>query len=67
MDLPNHKEWMNAMRDEMDSMARNNVWELTDLPPQHKSIGNKWVFKIKHRADGSIDKFKAHLVVKGFT
>ena len=67
IDSPNHKEWMEAMRDEMDSMARNKVWELVSLPPRRKSIGNKWVFKIKRRADGSIDKLKARLVVKGFT
>ena len=58
---------MNAMRDEMDSMARNKVQKLVDLPPQRKSIGNKWIFKIKRQADGSIDKFKARLVAKGFT
>ena len=58
---------MDAKRDEMGSMARNKVWELVDLPPQRKSIGNKWIFKIKCRADGSIDKFKARLVAKGFT
>ena len=51
----------------MDSMVRNRVWELVDLPPGRKSIGNKWVFKIKRRADGMIDKFKARLVAKGFT
>jgi len=67
IDLPNSKEWMDAMRDEMDSMLRNQVWELADFPPGRKSIGNKWVFKIKRRADGMIDKFKARLVVKGFT
>jgi len=50
----------------MDSMARNKVWELIDLPPRRKSIGNKWVFKIKHRADETVDKFKARLVLKGF-
>ena len=55
------------MKDEIDSMARNKVWELVDLPPQRKFIGNKWIFKIKHRADGSIDKFKTRLVAKGFT
>ena len=59
IDSPNSKEWMDAMRDEMDSMMRNHVWELVDLPPRRKSIGNKWVFKIKRRADGMIDKFKA--------
>ena len=67
IDSPNSKEWMDAMRDEMDSMMRNRVWELVDLPPGRKSIGNKWVFKIKRRADGMIDKFKARLVAKGFT
>ena len=51
----------------MDSMARNKVWELVDLPPQRKSIRNKWVFKIKRRTDGSIDKFKTRLVAKRFT
>jgi len=55
------------MKDEMDSMVRNKVWELVDLLPQCKSIGNKWIFKIKYRTDGSIDKFKARLVAKGFT
>ena len=55
------------MRNEMDSIARNKIWELVDLPPQCKSIGNKWVFKIKCRANGLIDKYKAHLVTKGFT
>jgi len=55
------------MRDKMSPMARNKIWELVDLPSQCKSIGNKLVFKRKHCTDGSIDKFKAHLVAKGFT
>ena len=55
------------MKDEIDSMAKNDVWELVDLPPGRKAIGNKWVLKIKRKADGSIDKFKARLVAKGYT
>ena len=47
------------MKDEIDSMAKNDVWELVDLPPGRKAIGNKWVLKIKRKADGSIDKFKS--------
>jgi len=39
---------MDAMKDEMDLMTRNKVWELVDLPPQQKYIGTKWIFKIKH-------------------
>jgi len=50
---------MDAMKNEIDSMARNKVWELVDLPPQRKSIENKWFFKIKRRADGSIDSSKS--------
>jgi len=40
---------MDIIKDEMDSMAINKVWYLVDLPPQCKSIGNKWVFKINIR------------------
>ena len=56
-----------AMQEEMDSMSKNQVWELVDLPPGRKAIGNKWIFKVKCKADGSIDKFKARLVAKGYT
>ena len=59
--------WFEAMNDEIDSMKRNNVWELCDLPKKRKVIGCKWVFKKKLRVDGSIDKFKARLVAKGYT
>ncbi|KAL0453733.1 UNVERIFIED_CONTAM: Retrovirus-related Pol polyprotein from transposon TNT 1-94 [Sesamum latifolium] len=48
-------------------MAKNNVWELVDLPAGRKTIGNKWVLKFKRKADGSIDKFKVWLVAKGYT
>ena len=55
------------MSDEMNFMVRNQVCKPIDLPSQHKSIGNNGVFKIKHWADGMINKFKFHLVAKGFT
>ncbi|KAL0407607.1 UNVERIFIED_CONTAM: Retrovirus-related Pol polyprotein from transposon TNT 1-94 [Sesamum radiatum] len=64
---PNANEWITAMKEEMSSMAKNNVWELVDLPAGRKTIGNKWVLKVKRKADGSIDKFKARLVAKGYT
>ena len=48
-------------------MVRIKVWKLIDLPPRCKSIENKLVFKVKHRAYGLIDMFKARLVAKGFT
>jgi Reverse transcriptase (RNA-dependent DNA polymerase) len=58
---------MKTMEEEMESMRSNNVWELVDLPEGRKAIGNKWVLKIKHLVDGSIDRYKARLVAKGYT
>ena len=60
-------EWMKAMNDEIESMRTNQVWDLVDLPSRHKAIGNKWVLKIKRKADGSIERYKARLVAKGYT
>uniref|UniRef100_A0A2N9GE70 CCHC-type domain-containing protein n=1 Tax=Fagus sylvatica TaxID=28930 RepID=A0A2N9GE70_FAGSY len=60
-------KWMKAMDDEMESMRTNQVWDLVDLPPGRKAIRNKWVLKIKRKADGSIERYKARLVAKGYT
>uniref|UniRef100_A0A2N9ER43 Integrase catalytic domain-containing protein n=1 Tax=Fagus sylvatica TaxID=28930 RepID=A0A2N9ER43_FAGSY len=54
MSSPACNEWMTAMKDEMESMRTNQVWELVDLPPGRKSIGNKWVLKIKRKADAMV-------------
>ena len=64
---PASNEWIAAMNDEMESMKANQVWDLVDLPPGRKAIGNKWVLKIKRKADGSIERYKARLVAKGYT
>ena len=58
---------MDVMKDELSSMDKNSVWESVDLPLGRKTIGNKWVLKVKCKADGSIDKYKARFVVKRFT
>ena len=55
------------MGEEMESMYKNQVWKLVDLPSKRKVIENKWVLKIKRKADGSIEKYKARLVAKGYT
>uniref|UniRef100_A0A2N9HSX5 Reverse transcriptase Ty1/copia-type domain-containing protein n=1 Tax=Fagus sylvatica TaxID=28930 RepID=A0A2N9HSX5_FAGSY len=46
---PNRDEWMTAMQEEMNSMDKNNVWELVDLSPGCRTIGNKWVLKVKRK------------------
>ena len=57
-------EWLIAMRDEMQSMSDNDVWELVDLPKGYKPIGCKWVFKTKRNNKGNVEKYKARLVAK---
>jgi hypothetical protein len=64
---PKASEWVKAMKEEMESMKINQVWDLVDLPSGRRSIGNKWVLKIKRKADGLIERYKARLVVKGYT
>ena len=48
-------------------MRINQVWDLVDLLLGHKTIGNKWVLKMKYKANGSNERYKAHLVAKGYT
>ena len=60
------KEWHEAMEKEMDAMKDHGVWKLVDLPEGRKAIGVKWVFKVKVKEDGSIERFKARLTAKGF-
>lgn len=51
----------------MESMKSNKIWELVELPLGHKKIRNKWILKIKHKADSYINIYKVYLVVKGYT
>ncbi|KAL0442235.1 UNVERIFIED_CONTAM: Retrovirus-related Pol polyprotein from transposon RE1 [Sesamum radiatum] len=60
------KEWEDAMSQELYALEKNNTWEVVDLPKGKKAIGRKWVFKVKLNADGSIDRYKAQLVAKGY-
>lgn len=55
------------MDEEFDSLIKNGTWKLVDFPNGEKVIDNKWVFKIKEKPNGIIDRYKARLVVRGFT
>jgi hypothetical protein len=51
--------WVNVMTSEIDALNHNNTWVITDLPKDRKPIGCKWIFKIKYKSSGEIDKYKA--------
>ena len=63
----NSQKLINAMKDEMKSMQDNDVWDLIELPESVKPIGCKWIFKTKRDSKGNDERYKAHLVAKGFT
>ncbi|GJW23072.1 putative zinc finger, CCHC-type containing protein [Tanacetum coccineum] len=59
--------WREVMEDELNSMSKNNVWELAELPKGAEPVGCKWVFTIKLDPNGNIERYKARLVAKGYT
>ena len=55
------------MKEELDALHKTGTWDLVDLPSGKFAIGCKWVYKIKTRSDGTVDRYKACLVARGFT
>lgn len=49
-------KWKEAMEDEVSSLKKNQTWTLTELPTGKKVVGCKWVFKIKYKPDGCVDR-----------
>jgi transposase InsO family protein len=59
--------WNDAANEEFNNLIKMGTWNLTVKPPDRKAISCKWVFSVKAKANGNIEKFKARLVVKGFS
>ena len=62
-----HPGWVEAMDKEIQALQINNTWEEVPLPPNEKAISCKWVYKTKLKADGTLKRLKARLVIRRFT
>lgn len=59
--------WQKAMKDEIDAMEHTRTWTVVPLPSSHHAIGSKWVYCVKFKLDGRVDRYKAQLVAKGYS
>jgi hypothetical protein len=59
--------WKDSMMEEYTSIMKNDVWEIVPRPKNKFVVSSKLIYKIKHAADGSIDKYKARFVARGFS
>lgn len=58
--------WVQAMQTELTALDKNHTWDLVPLPVNKKTIGSKWVFKVKLKSDGTLERCKARLVAKRY-
>ncbi|CAL8082263.1 unnamed protein product [Prunus armeniaca] len=66
-DALSNTKWMDVMNMEMDSFNKNKTWDLVPFPRGKKAIGCIWVFTLKHKANDSIDCYKARFVANWYT
>ena len=55
------------MIEEYQSILKNDVWDVVTRPEGNSAVTSKWIYKIKHAADGSIEKYKEIFVARGFS
>ncbi|GMI85341.1 hypothetical protein HRI_002203400 [Hibiscus trionum] len=59
-------KWKAAVLAEYEALLSNDIWDIVELPSGRKPVGCKWIFRVKLKADGTVDRYKARLVAKGF-
>jgi hypothetical protein len=59
--------WKYSMVEEYQSILKNDVWDIVLRPEVKFVVTSKWIYKIKHATDGSVEKYKAIFVARGFS
>lgn len=59
--------WKDVVQAEIEALEANNTWSIVPLPPGKVAIGLKWVYKVKYHSNGTIERYNARLVAKGYT
>ena len=65
-EVASDKKWIQVINEEIQSIVKNNTWEVTILPLGKKPINSKWVYKTKYKPNGNANWFNARLVAKGY-
>ena len=60
-------KWKAAAEEELKSLEKNNTWDITNLPTGKSIVSCKWLFSVKYHANGSVERYKARLVARGYT
>lgn len=60
-------KWTEAMNVEIKALQDNHTWEVVELPDGKTPIGCRWIFKVKYKSNGEVERFKARLVAKGYS
>lgn len=59
-----HECWVKAMKSELEALKHNKTWIFVDPSTHVKPVGSKWIYKVKHKADGFTERYKSRLVAK---
>ncbi|RDX84427.1 putative mitochondrial protein, partial [Mucuna pruriens] len=61
------ENWVQVKKEEMETLEKNSTWEIVDRPKDKRVVGCRWIYTVKCKSDGTLEKYKTRLVAKGYT